>query len=50
MAFEIAEAARNIRAGLLESPRWGARDTLSVLEVMDRVREIVGVRYPSEAK
>lgn len=48
MAFEIAEAARNIRAGKLESQRWGERDTLAVLEVMDRVREIVGVRYPGE--
>ncbi|MCG7443631.1 Gfo/Idh/MocA family oxidoreductase [Dermabacter vaginalis] len=48
MAFEIAEAARNIRAGERESQRWGERDTLAVLEVMDRVREIVGVRYPEE--
>ena len=48
MAFEIAEAARNIRAGKRESQRWGERDTLAVLKVMDRVREIVGVRYPGE--
>ena len=48
MAFEIADAARNIRAGKRESQRWGERDTLTVLEVMDRVREIVGVRYPGE--
>ncbi len=48
MAFEIAEAARNIRAGKRESERWGERDTLAVLEVMDHVREIVGVRYPGE--
>lgn len=50
MAFEIAEAARNIRAGRLESERWGAGDTLAVLEVMDRVREAIGVRYPGEEK
>lgn len=49
MAFEIAEAARNIRAGKRESERWGERDTLAILEVMDRVREIVGVCYPGEA-
>ena len=48
MAFEIAEAARNIRAGKRESQRGGERDTRAVLKVMDRVREIVGVRYPGE--
>lgn len=48
MAFEIAEAARRISAGELESPNMTWRDTLEVMETMDEIRRQLGVVYPSE--
>ena len=48
MAYEIAEAARRITAGELESPLMSWADTLSVMETMDAVRARLGVRYPGE--
>ncbi|MEE1618000.1 Gfo/Idh/MocA family protein [Brachybacterium sp. J153] len=49
MAYEIAEAARRIRAGELESPLMSWADTVSVMETMDAVRAELGVVYPGEA-
>ncbi|MGO2310961.1 Gfo/Idh/MocA family protein [Brachybacterium tyrofermentans] len=49
MAYEIAEAARRISAGDLESPLMSWADTLSVMETMDAVRAELGVVYPAEA-
>jgi predicted dehydrogenase len=48
MAYEIAEAARRITAGELESPLMSWEDTLSVMETMDAVRAALGVVYPGE--
>ncbi|WP_341856835.1 Gfo/Idh/MocA family oxidoreductase [Brachybacterium sp. GPGPB12] len=48
MAYEIAEAARRITAGELESPLMSWADTLSVMETMDAVRAALGVVYPGE--
>jgi predicted dehydrogenase len=48
MAYEIAEAARRIRAGELESPLMSWEDTLSVMGTMDAIRAELGVRYPGE--
>jgi hypothetical protein len=48
MAYEIAEAARRISAGDLESPVMSWADTLSVMETMDAVRAELGVVYPGE--
>lgn len=48
MAFEIAEAARCVSAGELESPKMTWRDTLEVMETMDEIRRQLGVAYPSE--
>lgn len=48
MAYEIAEAARRIRAGELESPLMSWEDTLSVMGTMDAVRSELGVVYPGE--
>ena len=48
MAYEIAEAARRISAGDLESPIMSWADTLSVMETMDAVRAALGVVYPGE--
>ena len=48
MAYEIAEAARRISAGELESPLMSWADTLSVMATMDAVRAELGVVYPGE--
>ncbi|MGO1227891.1 Gfo/Idh/MocA family protein [Brachybacterium sp. AOP42-C2-15] len=48
MAYEIAEAARRITAGELESPLMSWADTLSVMSTMDAMRTELGVVYPGE--
>jgi predicted dehydrogenase len=45
---EIAEVARCLRAGLTESPLIPAADTIAILELLDRARAELGVRYPGE--
>lgn len=45
---EIQEAVDLIRAGKIESPSIPHDETLVTLEWMDRIRAIVGVRYPFE--
>jgi predicted dehydrogenase len=45
---EIAEVARCLRAGLTESPLVPAADTIAILELLDRARAELGVRYPGE--
>ena len=46
---EIEEAVRVIGRGGIESQRMTHDETLETLHWMDRIREIVGVRYPFEA-
>ena len=46
--YEIEEAQRCIRAGLIESPRMAHAETLATLGWMDEIRRQVGVRYPFE--
>lgn len=46
--YEIEEAQRCIRAGLLESPRMTHADSLAALRWMDEIRRIIGLRYPFE--
>ena len=48
MAFEIAESARRIAAGELQSPVMSWAETLSVMGTMDAVRAELGVVYPGE--
>lgn len=45
---EIQEVARCLRAGLVESPLVPQADTVSILEILDRARADLGVRYPTE--
>jgi predicted dehydrogenase len=45
-AFEIAEVERCVSAGLLESPRRPASDTLAVMRWMDEVRGAIGLEFP----
>jgi len=45
---QIEEVERCLRAGLLESPLAPHADTIGVLELIDRARADLGVRYPTE--
>ena len=45
---EIAEVARCLRAGLLESPLVPHADTLAIMGLLDEARAALGVRYPGE--
>jgi len=46
--YQIEEAQRCVRAGLVESPRMAHADSLAALRWMDEIRRQVGVRYPFE--
>jgi predicted dehydrogenase len=48
LRFQAVEAGRCVREGLLESPILAHAGTLTVMETMDRVRELIGVQYPGE--
>jgi len=45
---EIAEVARCLRAGEIESPLAPLDDTVAILEVLDEARAQLGVRYPAD--
>jgi predicted dehydrogenase len=45
---EIAEVARCLRAGLIESPLIPHADTIAIMELLDEARAVVGVKYPGE--
>jgi predicted dehydrogenase len=46
--FQTQEAMRCIRAGLLESPRISHAQTLANMELMDKIRAKIGLKYPFE--
>ncbi|HCO01822.1 MAG TPA: oxidoreductase, partial [Actinobacteria bacterium] len=46
---QIEEVERCLREGLLESPLAPHADTIAVLQLIDRARANLGVRYPGEA-
>jgi hypothetical protein len=46
--FEAEEVAQCIRANLLESPLMTLAESLALMELMDSVREKIGLRYPGE--
>ncbi len=46
--YEVEEALRCMRAGLLESPQMPHAESLALLRWMDALRRQVGVRYPFE--
>lgn len=48
-AYQVAEAARCLDAGLHESPVMPWRDTIEVLEIMDEARRQLGALHPGEA-
>jgi len=45
---QVQEVERCLRAGLLESPLAPHAETITALELVDRARADLGVRYPSE--
>ena len=45
---EAAEVMRCVRAGLTESPLFPHDDTIAVLELLDVVRDQIGVGYPGD--
>jgi predicted dehydrogenase len=47
--FEIAEVARCVAAGRVESERMRWDDSRAVMSVLDEARRQMGVRYPGEA-
>jgi predicted dehydrogenase len=48
LAHEALEVVRCLRSGETESPLVPLDDTLALMRQMDRIREIVGVRYPAD--
>lgn len=46
--YEAVEVGRCLRAGLLESPVMPLAATVAVMEVMDEIRDQIGLRYPWE--
>ena len=46
--YEIEEAMRCIRAGLVESPALSHAESLASVELIDAMRARIGVRYPFE--
>jgi predicted dehydrogenase len=48
LRHQVAEVNRCLRVGLTESPILPLDETLSIMETMDEVRRLIGVRYPAE--
>lgn len=46
--FQVAEVARCLRAGELESPLVPLEETVAILAVLDEARRQLGVRYPAD--
>jgi dihydrodiol dehydrogenase / D-xylose 1-dehydrogenase (NADP) len=46
--YEAMEVMRCIRAGMLESPTMPLDESLQIMETMDRVRGMIGLKYPGE--
>ena len=46
--LQVAEVARCLRAGELESPLVPLDDTVGILEALDEARRQLGVRYPAD--
>ena len=46
--YQAAEVARCVNAGLTQSETMPWDDTIAVMEIMDKARAQLGVRYPTE--
>lgn len=46
--YEIEAVGECIRAGMTESPIYPLDETIAIMETLDRIRELWGLRYPME--
>jgi predicted dehydrogenase len=47
--YEIEAVGECIRAGMTESPIYPLDETIAIMETLDRIRELWGLRYPMES-
>lgn len=47
-SYEAQEVMRCLDEGLTESPLWPLRQTLELMEILDRIRGEIGLVYPGE--
>ena len=47
--YEIEAVGEYIRTGVTESPVYPLDETIAIMETLDRIREIWGLRYPMES-
>ena len=47
-AFEAQAMVDDLRAGRTESELWSLDDTLALHRTLSRIREVIGLRYPSD--
>ena len=48
--YQAEEVARCMAAGAIESPLVSHAESIAIQEFMDRVRSLIGLRYPMDAK
>jgi predicted dehydrogenase len=48
LAHEAAEVMRCLRNGEIESPLVPLDDSLAIMRLMDRIRGLIGLRYPAD--
>jgi hypothetical protein len=46
--YQIEEAQKAIRRGIIENPLMPHQNTLDNMIVLDRIRKIIGLQYPFE--
>lgn len=46
--YEIEECQRCIQSGELESKFWSQRNSLDLMEILDEIRALIGLKYPFE--
>ena len=48
LTYEMEECRRCIRSGKLESELWSQQNSLELIEILDEIREQIGLKYPFE--
>lgn len=49
LRYEAEETRRCIREGLLESPDMGHEESLRIVRIQDKLRQLVGVKFAEDA-
>jgi len=47
-SYEIEEASQCIREGKKESAKWSLNNSLELMQLVDSIRELCGIHYPSD--